>query len=149
MLERPEIDPRPVPDARFGPVLGRIPHDATRGAAVLRRRLGQGSWHRCPACGVVDTAEVGHCADGRYGGCGRSFSSDEAFDAHHWYDDDAAGRWVCEDPGSLLTKDGRPRFVARPSPVDGHPVWGKPGSRPPQTSRGSDDGPENGAGVLQ
>lgn len=88
-----------------------------------------GRLHRCPTCGVVDTPQVGHCADGRYGGCGRSFSSDAAYDAHHYFDEEL-GRYVCLDPGSLLTKAGEPRFVGRPSQVDGHLVWGAPGSRP-------------------
>lgn len=112
------------------------------------RKLGSGQWHRCPNCGVIDTAQTGHCADGKYGGCGRSFSSDRAYDAHHFYDADL-GRYVCVDPATLLDKHGRPRFVTRPSPADGHPVWGEPGARPPQTCEGLDDSAEQGAGDLR
>ena len=117
-----------------------------RDPAVTRRRLRSGRWHKCPNCGTVDTREVGHCADGQYGGCGRSFSSDAVFDAHHYFDEQA-GRWVCLDPGSLLDKHGRPRFVARPSSIDGHDVWGEPGGRPRRTSGRVASGPENGPGV--
>ena len=105
----------------------------------ITRKLSSGQWHRCPNCGVIDTAQVGHCADGRYGGCGRSFSSDRAFDAHHDYDEDL-GRYVCQDPTALRDKNDEPRFVGRPSPIDGHLVWGEPGGRPPRTCEGLDNG---------
>ena len=104
------------------------------------RKLSSGQWHRCPNCGVIDTAQTGHCADGKYGGCGRSFSSDRVFDAHHYYDEEL-GRYVCEDPAILLDKQGQTQ-VRRPSrpPIDGHRVWGEPGGRPPRTCESLDNG---------